>query len=63
MFVARVGISAYHAASRTRAVYLFPLLSVGDEVVRIWEAWLAHLIQARHVIGAEYLSSATEIGV
>ncbi len=63
LFVARMGISTYHAASRTRAVYLSPLLSVGDEVVRIWQARVAHLTRARHVIGAEYPISATEIGV
>ena len=44
-------------------IYLSPLLSVGDEVVRIWQARVAHLTQARHVIGTEYPISATEIGV
>ncbi len=61
MFVARIGISAYHAVSRARAVYLAPLLSVGDEVVRIWQARVAQLTQARDMIGAEYTISATEI--
>ncbi len=63
MFVARMGISAYHAASCARTACLSPLLSVGDEVVRIWQALVAHLTQARHVISAEYPISAAKIGV